>query len=62
MILWCLGNRAKSYTIAGFVVFVGLHGLVGSCAADELVGPFRLMWTVFELVVVLGFLGVVCER
>jgi hypothetical protein len=44
------------------VVLVGLHGLVGSGAADELVGELSLVLftrSVLELLVVASLLGIV---
>lgn len=43
------------------MLLVSLHGFVGGCTADELVGPFGFVRAVGHLVVVLVFIGVVCR-
>lgn len=56
------GGGEGKRTVAGLVVLVGLHGLVGRRAADQLMRPLCLMGAVGHLVVVLGLLGVVYGR
>lgn len=46
-------------TVAGLVLLVGLHGLVGSGTTDELVGELGLVGALGELLVSLSVLGVV---
>jgi hypothetical protein len=60
-------DSEEGLTVAGLVVLVGLHGLVGSGTTDQLVGELglvllRLLGVLLVVVVVLSLLRIVCWR